>query len=171
MSGSMNVLTKSVRWQDPSKFRIVFNGSGADKGNFDSSSIKPEIMSMSCTGIQLADINSTPIEEFTAEEWRFATGRLENYQLQIGFKDFNNYSLYRTFAGAIQKFLREYPDSQKFDVSISVADDFDIKNFKHLLTYKDCILIAVSGATLDNSAVASIAEFQVTAKCSYVELA
>lgn len=169
MSGPMNILTKSVNWSDPSKFRLLINGAGAELGGFSSGHIKPEIITMACTGVQLADINSTPIEEFTAEEWRFATGRLENYQLQIGFKDYNNHKLYSIFLKAIQNFLREYPDSQKFDVSILVADDFDITNFKPLVTYKDCILIAVGGATLDNSAIASIAEFNVVAKCSYVE--
>lgn len=77
MSGPMNVDAKNIKWQDPSKFRISLTGPGADAGGF--SALDPALLSMSCTGVQLAEINTTPIEKFTAEEWRFASGRLENY--------------------------------------------------------------------------------------------
>lgn len=167
MSGPMNVDAKNIKWQDPSKFRISLTGPGADAGGF--SALDPALLSMSCTGVQLAEINTTPIEKFTAEEWRFASGRLENYQIQISFKDYDNFTLYRMWAKAIQDFLREYPDDQKINLEVETSDDFAVDGFSPIVHFKDCILIAVGGATLDNSAIASIAEFSVTLKCSYVE--
>lgn len=168
MSGQMHTLAKSVTWQDPSKSRISFTGPGANLGKFNT--IASDVLSMACTGIQLAEITSAPIEEFTAEEWRFAVGRLENYQVQIGFKDFNNFTLYKIWASAMQEFLRVYPDDQKFNIEIEVSDDFGVNKFTPLVHFKDCILTAVSGSTLDNSAIASVAEFSITAKCSYVDI-
>jgi len=164
MSGAMVTLAKGQKWQDPSKFSIDITGAGADVLELPG----PEILSMCCQGIQLAEINSNPIEQYIAEEWRFGTKILENYQIAITFKDYNNFELYKKFAKGIQKFLRMYPDEQKFDIRVDTSDDFSVDDFKTVVEYKDCMLVAVAGSTLDNSAVASVAEFTVTMKCSYV---
>jgi len=168
MSGIKNVEAKNVKWQDPSKFKISFNGPGAEKSGI--AAIDQSLLSMSCTGIQLADINQTPIEDYIGEEWVYSSGRLEGYQISIGFKDFDNFSLYKTWAKAIQDFLREYPADTKFDIVIETADDFDPTDFVKIATFKDCLLVAVGGANLDNSAIASIAEFTVQMKSNYVEI-
>lgn len=167
MSGPMNIDAKNVKWQDPSKFQIAFTGPGADKSGL--SSVEPKLLSMSCTGIQLADINQTPIEAYIGEEWVYSSGRLEAYQISIGFKDYSNFTLYRMWAKAIQDFLRKYPNDIKFDISVYTADDFDPTAFTKIVEFKDCLLIAVGGARLDNSAIASIAEFTVQMKCNYVQ--
>lgn len=159
-------VAKSLKWDDPSKFQVQITGVGASLGNLDS--VTPDILTAAITSISLAEINTTPVEEYIGEEWRFATGRLENYLMTITMKDFNGYTLYKIWSKAIQKFSREYPDSQKFDVVIFVADDFNINSFKPIVTYKDCILVTVSGPTLDNAAVSTIAEFNVIMKCSYL---
>ena len=70
----------------------------------------------------------------------------------------------------IQENLREYPDDQKINIAIYTADDFDPSGFSSILTFKDCILMTVSGPTLDNSAVASIGEISVVFKSSYIDL-
>lgn len=166
MSGPMQVAIKDVKWQDPSKFSISFTGAGTSVLSLP----EPRVLSMACTGIQLAEIATTPIEQYVAEEWRFAIGRLENYQISIGFKDFNNFTLYKKWANAIQEFLRMYPDDQKFNVDIMTADDFNPNELTPIVSFKDCILIAVGAPQLDNSAVASVAEFSVTIKCSYADI-
>ena len=168
MSGSMNVIAKSVKWQDPSKFKIYFDGKGANAAGF--SDLDPDLLSVSCTGIQLAEINASPIEEYIGEQWRFASGRLENYQITITFKDYNNFTLYKLWTKAIQDFLREYPEDQYFTLNIQTADAFDVDNFSDIVKFQKCYLTAVSGATLDNSAIASVAEFSVTFKAAYVEV-
>jgi len=164
MSGPMNIAAKQPKWQDPSKFSISIVGAGAGVLRLPA----PDVLSMACQGISLAELNATPIEDWVGEEWRFATGRLENYQITITFKDYDNFELYRKFANAFQKFTRMYPDDQKIDLLIDTSDDFGVNAFKTIVEFKDCMIIAVSGATLDNSAVASVAEFTVTLKCSYV---
>ena len=107
MSGEMQTLIKSVNWQDPSKFFIYFTGAGAGTLNLPADKI-----TMACKGISLASVTGAPIEQFIAEEWRFSVGRLEAYQINITFQDYNNFTLYKKFSNAIQEFLREYPDSQ-----------------------------------------------------------
>ena len=86
MAGPRNVITTGVQWQDPSKYIFDITGPGADIIGLPSA----EILTAACTSIQLPDINTAPIEEYTAEEWRFATGRLENYQVQLSFNDYDN---------------------------------------------------------------------------------
>jgi len=162
-------LVKSIKWQDPSKFKVMILPTGSVASSL--IKIDPEVLTASITNVRLPELNSVPIEEWIAEEWRFATGRLENYQVEMTLKDFDNYTLYRMFTNAKQKFLREYPDDQKFDVKIQTASDYDINNFVDMATFKDCILVTVSPPTLDNSANASVAEFSVVAKSSYVKLA
>ena len=168
MSNPMITLLKSINWQDPSKFKVTFSGSGASYGKLNSQGV--DKTSMAISNIQLAEINTTPIEEYTAEEWRFALGRAENLQITINFKDFNNFTLYRLWTNALQDFMREYPDTIKFNVDIFVANIPDINNFTPIVSFKDCILVSVSAPTLDHSAIASIAEFSITAKCSYVKV-
>ncbi len=165
MSGSMQSLTKSVNWQDPSKFRIAFTGPGAG-----TLALPSDKITMACKGISLASVTGAPIEQFVAEEWRFATGRLESYQLTIAFMDFNNFTLYKKFSRAIQKFLRMYPDDQKFNIHISTADNFTPGSLIPIIEFKDCMLMAIEAPNLDNSAVASIAEFSVSIKCSYANI-
>jgi len=165
MAGPMNIAAKQIKWQDPSKFSLSMTGPGAGVVGLPG----PDVLSMACQGVQLAELNSSPIEDWVGEEWRFATGRLENYQIAITFKDYDNFTLYTKFAKAMQKFTRMYPDDQKFDIGVSTSDDFGVDSFSKIITFKDCMLISVSGASLDNSAVASVAEFTVTMKCSYVE--
>jgi len=165
MSGSMNTLTKSLSWQDPSKFRISMTGPGS--GELDLP--KAEILSSACQSIQVADITQTPIQEFIGEQWRFASGRLENYQIGITFKDYNNFELYRKFADGIQDFSRMYPDDQNINLEIYTSGTFDVDKFTKIAEFKDCLLIAVSGPTLDNSSVASVAEFTIQLKASYVK--
>jgi hypothetical protein len=167
MSGPMNIKAKNVKWQDPSKFKIAITGPGAEKAGL--SSVDPSLLSMSCTGIQLADINQTPIEDYIGEQWVYSSGRLEAYQISIGFKDYDNFTLYKIWAKAIQDFLREYPADTKFNIEIYTADDFNPTSFSKVVEFKNCLLVAVGGSSLDNSAIASIAEFTVQMKCNYVE--
>jgi hypothetical protein len=164
MSGAMNIAAKQPLWQDPSKFSISIVGAGAGILGLPG----PDVLSMACQGIGLAELNTSPIEDWVGEEWRFATGRLENYQISITFKDFDNFTLYKSFANAMQEFSRMYPDDQKIDILIQTSDDFAVTGMGGTVDFKDCMLISVSGATLDNSAIASVAEFTVTLKCSYV---
>lgn len=165
MSGAKQTDSKIKKWQDPSKFSIEMTGNGHALVGSPSA----EDLSMACQGVQLAELTITPIEDWIGEEWRFAQGRLENYQISITFKDYDNFLLYKGFANGIQKMTREFPDDCKIDVKVSATDDFVISAFEKVVTFKDCMLISVGGATLDNSAVASIAEFTVTFKASYVE--
>jgi len=165
--GAPTDLAKTLKWQDPSKFSVQITGSGASKGGLDA--VPPNVLSAAITSITLADINTSPIEDYIGEEWRFATGRLENYLVTITMKDYDNFKLYRIWSSAIQKFLREYPKSQMFNVVIQTADDFSVTGYVKIAEFKDCILTTVSGPTLDNSAIASIAEFSVTMKASYVK--
>ena len=165
MSGAKNIEAKQKKWVDPSKFSIEMTGAG--HGLVGSPSA--EDLSMACQGIQLAELTITPVEQWIGEEWRFAQGRLENYQISITFKDYDDFTLYKGFADGIQKMTREFPDDCKIDVKISATDSFQISSFKPVVTFKDCMLIAVGGATMDNSAVASVAEFSITMKASYVE--
>jgi len=167
MSGPMNIEVKNIKWQDPSKFRMSLTGPGAGKAGF--SGIDPKILSMCCTNVQLAEIKTRPIEDYIAEEWRFAPNILENYQISIAFKDYDNFKLYKMWAKAAQDSLREYPDDQKMNLELETSDDFAVDGFTPIVHFKDCILMSVGGATLDNSAVASVAEFSVTLQCSYVE--
>ena len=60
MSGPMNSLAKSIKWSDPSKFRIIFTGPGSGELAY----IPTEIISMACKGIQLSDINGASIEQY-----------------------------------------------------------------------------------------------------------
>jgi arginine deiminase len=155
--------TKALKWQDPSKFKITFFGKGADL-------IGVAEETISCSAISLAELNTTPAEEWIGEEWRFVTGRLEHLQFTLTLKDYNNFTLYKKFLRGIQDFVRLYPNDQKIDIKIETADSFDITTMVPMATFKDSMLISVSGPTLDNSAVASIAEFTVTLKTSYVSL-
>jgi hypothetical protein len=165
MSGQMQTLIKSVNWQDPSKFKIMFTGPGAG-----TLSLPSDKITMACKGISLASVTGAPIEQFIAEEWRFAIGRLESYQITISFLDYNNFTLYKKFAKAIQKFLRMYPDDQKFNIHIYTADNFTPAAVIPIIDFKDCILMSIEAPTLDNSAVASVAEFSVSIKCSYAKV-
>jgi hypothetical protein len=167
MAGPKNTEIKAKKWQDPSKFKVTITGAGA--GIIGGFTATPDL-TLACTAVSLAEINTTPVDEWIGEEWRFATGRLENMQFTLTFKDYDNFTLYRGFAKAIQTFSRMYPNDQKCNIEIETADEFDIEAFVPLAKFKDSILITVSGPTLDNSAVASIAEFSVTFKTSYVEL-
>lgn len=164
--GAPNDLIKSLKWQDPSKFEVQLTGPGAALGKLDT--VPPNILTACITSISLPDINVTPIEGYIGEEWRFASGRLENYLITITFKDYNNFKLYKIWSDALQKFLREYPDDQKINIVVRTADDFSPTGLSKIVEYKDAILSTVSGPTLDNSAIASVAEFSVTLKASYV---
>jgi len=166
MSGPKSTEAKLMNWQDPSKFRIFMTGAGADALELPD----PELLTMACNGVEMASIATTPIEDYTAEEWRFASGRTEAYQIAITFKDFNNFELYRAWSTSIQKFQRWYPASQYFNLEIHTASDFSIEKFEKILEFKKCILTNVSGPTLSNDAVASVAEFSVQLKSSYVEI-
>lgn len=165
--GQPTEIAKLLKWQDPSKFKVMILPTGGDAASY--INVDPDTLTASITGIQLAEINTTPVEEWIAEEWRFATGRLEHYQIQLTMKDYENFVLYRMWSNAIQKFTRAYPDDQKFDIKVQTATDFDVTSFEDIVSFKDCILITVGGPNLDNSANASIAEFTITAKASYVE--
>ncbi len=165
MSGSKQTLVKSVNWQDPSKFGISFTGSGAGVLNLPADKI-----TMACKGISLASVTGAPIEQFVAEEWRFAIGRLESYQITISFMDYNNFTLYKKFSKAIQKFLRMYPDDQKFNIHISTADNFTPGSLVPIIDFKDCMLMSIEAPNLDNSAVARVGEFSVSIKCSYADI-
>jgi len=160
-------LAKSIRWQDPSKFKVMILPTGGTAAG--AITVDPDTLTAAITNIQLAEVNSSPIEEWVAEEWRFAVGRLENFQVTVTMKDLENFTLYRMWSSASQKFSREYPKNQRFDILVQTATDFDINTFQDIIKFKDCILVTVGGPTLDNSAGASIAEFSITAKASYIE--
>jgi len=165
MSGPKNVEAKGKAWQDPSKFRIKLTGPGA--GVIGVAGMSADL-SMACTSFQVPEIAAAPLDEFTGEEWRFANGRLENMLVTITFKDYDNFTLYKMFAKGIQKMLRMYPDDTKINVHVDTAPFFQVSAFSTIVTFKDCMLINVSGPTLDNSATSSVGEFTITLKGSYV---
>lgn len=164
MSGAMNTLAKGLKWQDSSKFKISMTGPGAGIIGVPDA----DTLTMCCQNVQLAEITTKPIEAYIAEEWRFASSHLENYTIGITFKDYNNFTLYKGFANALQEFVRTYPADQAVNIKIETADAFNITSFLGVVEFKDCILTSVGAATLDNSAVASVSEFTVQFKASYV---
>jgi len=158
-------ILNSINWQDSSKFLIQIHGKGSNYLKLP----KPDILTATISSIELADIQDTPVEEYIGEEWRFTTGRLENYQLSITFRDYDYLHLYRNFANAKQKFSRMYPDDQKIDITLRVGN-YNMQDYKKILTFKDSLLVSVSPPTFDNSATASIAEFTTVFKSSYYVL-
>ena len=164
MAGPKESQIKAINWQDPSKFKIDLTGTGAGLLGLPDA----DTLTMCCTSVGLAEVNSSPVEDWVGEEWRFAIGRLEQYNISITFKDYNNFTLYKKFAKGMQDFSRKYPDDQKFNVEIYTTDSFQISSFVKAVDFKDCLLVSVSGAALDNSAVATVAEFTVTMKCTHV---
>jgi len=159
---------KNINWQSPTNFKISFTGEGAEfiglAGNDDK-------LTVACKGIQMAEHNASGTDgTWIAEQWMFNIGRLEAPLVTISFRDYDNFNLYKSFSSSIQKFTRMYPNAQKMDITVYTADSFDINNYSKAFSFKDCILQSVSGTELDHSAVASIAEFSVTWKCTYVEL-
>jgi hypothetical protein len=159
-------VAKTLKWQDPSKFSVHIYPKGSESVSH--LKVEPEKVTAAITNIQLAEINTDPVDEWVGEEWRFSTGRLDFYTVTLTFKDYENFELYRMWTRAIQDFARVYPDDQKFDIMVQTATDYDITSFIPTVLFMDCILVTVSGPTLDNAANASIAEFTVTAKSSYV---
>lgn len=157
-------VAKLLKWQDSSKFQVEIYPQGSAAGSV--INLDPDILTAAITNISMAEFNATPIEEYIGEQWKFSTGRLEHYQVQISLKDFNNFTLYRMFSKAIQRLSRMYPEDQYFTIIVSTADDYDITNFKKTVEFVNCMLITVSAPVLDNSANSSIAEFSVTFKAA-----
>jgi len=156
------------KWDDPSKFAVAIHPTGGTAAEF-FSSISQIDLTTSLVQIQLPDLTITPVEQWIGEQWRFATGRLEHYQVQCTLKDYDNFTLYKTFTAAIQKFTREYPKDQMFEIQIKTAPDYQPENFQDVLIFKNCMLISVGGANLNHSANGTIAEFSFVAKAQYVE--
>jgi len=168
MSAPRQTDMKNIKWQSPTNFKISFSGPGAD---FIQLTGKDDLLTLACKGIQMAEHNASGTDgQWIAEQWVFNIGRLEAPLITLNFKDYDNFTLYKSFSNAIQKFTRMYPNAQKMDIAIYTTDTFDIENYKLALTFKDCIMQSVSGPELDHTAVASIAEFSVTWRCTYVEL-
>ena len=159
-------IAKSIRWQDASKFRIQLIASGRAASNV-ISKMDPHILTTTILSIQLPEMNITPVEEWIAEEWRFTTGRIEHYQIQISFRDYDNLTIYKLWSYAIQEFSTLYPDDQKFDVLIQTATDYRINEFENVILFKNCMIVSVSGPSLDHSANQSIAECTVSLKSTY----
>lgn len=166
MAGERSIITTSFAWTDPSKFKISFTGAGASFLSIDGMS---DILTSSCLSIQLADISADQVEEWSAEEWKFMTGRLSSYLISISLKDFDNFTLYKKFSKGIQDFMRMYPDEQKMNLLVESTSTFGEVDFLPICEFKDCMLVTVSGPTLDHSSVASIGQFTITLKSSYVE--
>jgi len=156
------------KWDDPTKFSIEIKPTGRSARKLLKGFSEQDI-TVAAMSIQLPDMVITPVESWTAEQWRFVSGRLEPYQIQLTMKDYDNYHLYKTFAKAIQDFTREYPGSQMFDITVKTAADYDPNNYKSIVTFKNCMLISVAGPTLDHSAKANISEFSIIAKAQFLK--
>jgi len=168
MLGAYITSAINKKWDDPSKFAVAIHPTGGTAISY-FSSISQIDLTTSLVQIQLADLNITPVEQWIGEQWRFATGRLEHYQVQCTLKDYDNFTLYKTFSAALQAFTREYPKDQMFDIQIKTAPDYDPENYQDIIIFKNCMLISVAGPTLNHSSNASIAEFSFVAKAQYVE--
>ena len=159
-------ILSTIDWQDNSKFLININGNGAKIIGLP----KPEILTATVSSLTLPDIQDTPIEQYIAEEWRFAVGRLETLQVTINFKDYSYNELYTKFLKAKMKFLRLYPDEQKINLHLYIQNLFKSKKYKRILTLKDGIINSISPPTYDNTATNSIVEFSITIKFANIQV-
>lgn len=164
------IYLKNIPWARNNKFDIRFIPVGSywvklNNGNF--VNMVTDIFPHAVISTTLPDFVDTPLEEYIAEEWKISRGRQENFLITVTLRTDAEMLLYDFFSKSFLRFERIYPEDQYASIEINTST---IPEKGTNITFEKCILVGVSGLSLDNSANDGLLEFSVTFKTGHLKL-
>lgn len=121
--------------------------------------------------VDTPQFTNTPIEVFTANQWRIHNGRDELYRFSVTFRDKDQMSYYRAFVKHYNKTRADYFDNVKLTINLSKnADWYGEVEDKALFEFSDTIIESVSQLQFNNTTENQIAEFTVNFKTTLPEI-
>lgn len=163
-----NAISKiyNTKWSLNSNFAIQFTGTAGGLwektfGNVD--------FNLYMKNFELPQYGSSElIEEFINDRYRMAQGIYDVTSVQVTFKDFDNFSLYRKFLGYLVESKNKYFDEISFSIDIFKLPDHPGQTEMKMATIEKCALKFVSKITLDNENGGQIGEFDINIKSAKV---
>lgn len=108
-----------------------------------------------------------PIEKFINNRYRMASGIFDPVVIDLTFKDYDSFTLYRAFLKFLYETRYKYPEEYLINMKVLKLKDYQNgdESFE-VMTFEKCIIKNVSMVTLSNDTESQIAEFSVTWKTS-----
>ena len=101
------------------------------------------------------------IEDYINDRYRIAQGAYDVASIQLSFKDFDAFTLYKSFLKYLTKSKNMYFNDISFDIDIFKHPDYPGEVPKKIMTIEKCIIKYVSTITLSNENEAQIGEFDI----------
>ena len=123
--------------------------------------------------IQLPDFTTSPIESYASNTWHIASGKEDIYQIQMvlyNTKTINKESvdIYKKILTQWKKQKISYPNDISFTLKVIPKNKKNQSNIS--IIFRECLISAISGLTLDSSIQGDVGEFSITIKSPGVYL-
>lgn len=114
--------------------------------------------------------SGTPIEQFVNDRYRMSHGVFDPVTINLTFKDYDSFKLYRSFVKYTYESKLLYPDQYLINLKILKLRDHqagaNMPNEFTVMTFTKCLIKNVSTVTLSNDNEPQIAEFSIDIKTS-----
>lgn len=111
--------------------------------------------------------SSTPIEDYINDRYRISQGVFDPVTITLTFKDYNSFSLYRSFLQFLYESRYRYPNEYLINIKVlKLRDHTDLESNFTVMSFEKCMIKNVSEVTLSNETESQIAEFSVEFKTS-----
>jgi len=119
------------------------------------------LLNYSLKSITLPALTQQSLDVYTGGAWMIASGRPDFARVELTFRDFNDFQLYRGFVEIFEKTLGNFKDECYIQLSLSIGDGENAKS-KKLSHFNDLLIENVSQISFDNTTEDQIGEFSVT---------
>lgn len=164
-SGVVNILDTKWSFSNSYKIQIEFATALRDFIGWDNE-VHGRILDHHIVSLNTPDFSNSPIEVYTAAQYRIHNGKDELYRFSITFRDSNQMDLYRKFINAYRIQKHWYFDDSKMSVKITKERDYIHETDKNLMDLEGVLIEGVSNLDINNTNDAQVAEFTVKFKAT-----
>lgn len=148
----------STNWTKINNYTIQIHDNKINAGLF--SKLGDEMLNLALKSVTLPPLNQQGYEVFVGGSWHYANGRPDLARVELTFRDYDYFKLYKAFVSVFESAVGAYPGDCFLKVQIDLdKPDGTTEKFAIL---KNCLIENVSQLQFSTDTENQIAEFSVT---------
>jgi len=154
----MVTLAYKTKWDKINNYTFQITGKQVELFN----KFPPGTLNLALKSVTIPPLNIAPIETYMGGQWFYTNGRPDMARVELTFRDFGSFSIYKAFTNLYEKCLIMYPD--EVYINIMISQDGPTGDEIKLIEIRDVLIENVSQLNFSSETENQIAEFSVTVR-------